>query len=233
MSETDDVATAEAMVAELKAKAETLVARQKQLAEERKALAYDAVALKDPKAAKALALLAVEVLKLGTEMEATAAAGEEADRRLAEAQREAAAASDREAARQALAVIDQLVSHGEVLDDALADAVAAGKNLRDCLNRLHNLSIGHPSHEMLHTLGNMAIRTAMAKSIWSRYYESVAPRDRVSFLAVVASWRANLLADINRRLGEDAPAKGAAVVRDDLAIPPFLKRDPSPAEAQP
>jgi chromosome segregation ATPase len=117
---------------------------------------------------------------------------------------------DKANAREVAKVVEALAEHGQVLDDALHDVVEAGANLRACLNRLHGLQVHHSSHEMLHSLGNLAIRTAMTASIWSRYFETVAPRDRKSFVDVIAAWRASLMADVARRLGETEPAKTEA-----------------------
>jgi hypothetical protein len=227
------VEKAERVIRDLEAKRVELVQRGIEIAESRKRLSFAAIADGDPKAKKELERLDSEAARHTLDLENILAALMTADARVQQARQREAEEQDRAAAREAAKVLDELVSHGEVLDDALADAGAAGTNLRDCLNRLHNLGINHPSHEMLHTIGHRAIRTAMTRSIWSRYFEAIAPKDRVSFAAVVASWRENLLADINRRLGEGEQPKGVAAVRDDLSIPTFLKRDPSPAEAAP
>jgi hypothetical protein len=169
--------------------------------------------------------LATHASELASIDAAIGAAGE----RLAAARQAEAIAADKANALEVRTVIEELAEHGQVLDDALADVVTAGANLRACLNRLHNLGVGHPSHEVLATLGNLAIRTAMQKSIWSRYYEAIAPKDRKSFAAVVASWREHLTVDVERRLGEAVSAQTAA---DGLSIPAFLQRDTPPVEAQ-
>jgi hypothetical protein len=193
---------AQRIVAELEQKRRALIERGRELDEARKRLSFDALT-GDAKSKAALDKANTEAARHGLDMENLVSAIAQGEVNVVAAQRAAAVEDDKAAAREAVKVLDELCEHGTVLDDALADAVTAGANLRDCLNRLHNLGISHPSHEMLHTIGHLAIRTAMTRSIWSRYFEAIAPKDRVSFAAVVASWREHLMADVRRRLGED------------------------------
>ena len=107
-------------------------------------------------------------------------------------------------------VIDELASHGEVVDDCLHDLVEAGVNLRACLNRLHGLGCGSPTHEQLATFGHICVVTALGASIWRRGFEVVAPNQRKTFADIIAAWRTMLMRDVERRLGEDEPAKTKA-----------------------
>lgn len=206
-----NVEQAEHIVAELERKHLAHVQKGTELAAERAAIAFKVHGGDgDPRSRKRLDEINHQLAVHASEAESICAAQKTAAENLVAAQRAAAVEDDKAAAREAVKVLDELCEHGTVLDDALADAVTAGANLRDCLNRLHNLGISHPSHEMLHTIGNLAFRTAMTKSIWSRYHEAVAPKDRVSFAAVVASWREHLMADVKRRLGAAESAKEEA-----------------------
>jgi hypothetical protein len=214
MTEQDAVVAAEKVVADLEAKRRVLIEARAADDAERRAVAFAAHSnggSAEGKAARAtLDKLNAAAVRFDSEFRSIEDAVAVAQDRLQQARQQEAIEADKAAAREAVKVLDELCEHGTVLDDALADAVTAGANLRDCLNRLHNLGISHPSHEMLHTIGNLAFRTAMTKSIWSRYHEAVAPKDRVSFAAVVASWREHLMADVRRRLGEAEHTEEAA-----------------------
>jgi hypothetical protein len=202
---------AEAILASIERKRLAHEQKGTELAAERAAIAFKVHGGDgDPRSRKRLDEINHQLAFHASEAESICAAQKTAAGNLVAAQRAAAAEDDKAAAREVVKVLDELCEHGTVLDDALADAVTAGANLRDCLNRLHNLGISHPSHEMLHTIGNLAFRTAMAKSIWSRYHEAVAPKDRVSFAAVAASWREHLMADVKRRLGGEVKETEAA-----------------------
>jgi hypothetical protein len=146
-----DVEQAEKIVADLKARTEACLTKGRDIAARRHSLSYDALVVKDVKAQKALAQLALDAAQVGNDITTLTSAITEADARLADVQRAEAVAADKANARQVTAVIEELVEAGQVLDDCLHDAVEAGDRLRAGLNRLHNLGVG-PSHEMLLSL---------------------------------------------------------------------------------
>jgi hypothetical protein len=140
-------------------------------------------------------------------MEALLAAAAEADQRLAAARAAEAQAANRAVALQIKQVVADLKEHGEVLDDALADLVTAADNLKECFDRLARLGVSSPRHEQLAVMANLSILTALGQTPWRRYFQTLAPRERKNFAAVMAAWCENLTRDADRRLGETEQAK--------------------------
>jgi hypothetical protein len=96
-------------------------------------------------------------------------------------------------------------------------------------------------------LDNMAVVTALGRSVWKRHHETLAPGQRKTFADLVGAWRAMLLQDVERRLGEEAEPKEAPDMAKKLTKLPIdeishvdhgagddvkvllMKRPPSPA----
>jgi hypothetical protein len=201
MSEQTNTAKAEALVALLEGKRAKLIQDATDLQDERAHVAL-AAHTGDKAARKRLdeinAALAVHQSEPASLDAALRAAGE----KLAAARTAEAIAQDRTVALQVKQVIAELQEHGAVLDDALADLVTAGANLKACFDRLALLGVTSPRYEQLAVLGNLAILTALGQTIWKRGFETLAPNQRKNFAAVMAEWCSNLTRDVERRLGE-------------------------------
>ena len=145
-----------------------------------------------------------------SENESICAAIKEAHGRLEKARQHEAREADRKNALEARKVVEELVEHGQTLDDALHDMVEAGHHLKTCFDRLGQLGISSPRYEQLATFGNLAILSALGRSTWKRYHETLAPNQRKSFVDVVAAWRGMILQEVERRLGEPQQEHEAA-----------------------
>lgn len=169
------VVAAEKVVAGLEAKRVKLIERGRDIADERAVLGYGAHVDNDKDSRAKLDKLNAEAAVHASELASLDAALRTAGEKLAASRRAEALAADRENAREVRRVIDEMAEHGQVVDDVLADLIDAGTNLRACLNRLHGLGCNSPSHEVLATLGQLCILTALGKSIWKRGFETLAP----------------------------------------------------------
>lgn len=202
-------ATAQRVVAELKEKAVALDQRGQQIAEERKALAYGALAEKDAKSVKALAQLALEAAKVGSDMEALAAALEEAERRLAIANAAEVRLEDRGNALAARAVLAEFLEAATSLDEALTAIGEEAVALFAAVRKLHALGVTHPSDEQVRVLGLAAVQTALMSTPWHKAFPFLAPRDRRSWSSLARTWSANIEANVASTLGEGEAAWSA------------------------
>jgi hypothetical protein len=208
---TEQTSRIEALVAALEQKRLLHVQKGTELADERAAIAFKVHGGDgDPRARKRLDEINHQLAVHASEHESICAAQKTAAENLVAAQRAAAVEDDKADAREVAKVLDQLAEHAEVVDDCLADLVTAGDHLRASLNALHELGVRHISHEMLAAYGHLAILTALNRTIWRRGFEILAPGQRKTFGDVVAAWRVSLMADVQRRLGEDESAKEEA-----------------------
>jgi hypothetical protein len=147
----------------------------------------------------------VEAVGLDAKIAAVDDAVAEARRRLEQARDEEARQRDREkvlALRQALT---RFVDAGKACDSALAALVAGSTEMRDALTQMNRLGCSHPSHAQLDALGAIALRTALTATAWVRYFERVAPGERKTFAALVATWSTMVERNIASRLGDDSP----------------------------
>ena len=206
MGEQQQSVEAERIVASLEAKRAKCIQRGTDLQDERANVAL-AAHTGDGKARKRLdeinAALATHASELASIDAAIRAAGE----RLAAARHAEAIEADKANARQIKQVVADLQEHGAVLDNSLADLVTAAANLKECFDRLARLGVSSPRHEQLAVMGNLSILTALGQTPWRRYFQTLAPRERKNFAAVMAAWCENLTRDADQRLGEVEPAK--------------------------
>jgi hypothetical protein len=74
------------------------------------------------------------------------------------------------------------------IDEALGDFATSSHELRDVVNKLHNLGCPSPNHNQIESLGTRAVLTAISQSIFKRAVETLAPGERRSFTPMVATW---------------------------------------------
>jgi hypothetical protein len=199
------VTAAEKVVADLEQKRRALIERGQELAGTRHRLSYDAAVEANPKAVKALATLALDAADVGREMETLVSAIGEAERRLAIAQAAQVRQADCASALELKKLIEDLDEHFTVADDALVDLVSATNNLKVGFDRLFQMGVSNPRQEQLAVMLNLSILTSLGETppLIRRYFQTLAPRERKNLVAVWASWRTSLMADVQRRLGED------------------------------
>jgi hypothetical protein len=205
--QTNSVADAEYRLAEIEQTIARHAERGVELAAARKRASYGAHALHDVEQRKQLAAVVGETVRYETEGRALIDARDEGRRRLEEARQHAAREADKANARQVRKVIDELVEHGAVVDDALHDLVEAGSNLKECFDRLSRLGVTSPRYEQLATLGNICVVSALGRSIWKRYHRTLAPGQRMTFADLTKTWAVTVERDVRARLGEAEQTK--------------------------
>jgi hypothetical protein len=210
----NDVEQAERIVANLETKRRELVEGRAADAEQRRAVAFAAHTGGGDKAAQAaratLDKLAAAAVRFDAELRSVEDAIAEAQVRLHAARAAEAREADRVRALELKKLIGELIENGGVVDDALADLITAGNNLKACFDRLAGHGVSHPRHEQLAVMGNLSILTALGQTPWRRYFQTLAPREKKNFAAVMTSWCEGLSTDVERRLGEVKEVEHAA-----------------------
>ena len=182
----------EKTLSQLADKKERAAQRLREIEQERAQIAYAAHAEGDAKAIKRLEQLAHDAAGIAGEVSSVDTAIAEAHRRLDGAK----AGEAREAARANAAEIKALLTvfaeTARDMDEALADFATSSHELRDVVNKLHNLGCQFPNHNQIESLGSRAVLTAIGQSIFKRAVETLAPGERRSFAPMVATWIANI-----------------------------------------
>jgi hypothetical protein len=200
-SEQTSIDQAQRVARELEDRRRLLLERKQELDESRQRVSFDALT-GDAKAKALLEKLNTEAQRHGLDMENLLAAIAQAEANVAAVCLKEEREQEKASARELKKLIEDMLEHGAVVDDCLADLVTAGNNLQECFDRLSQLHISSPRFEQLATLGHLCILTALNASIWRRGFEMLAPGQRKTFGDVVAAWRVSLMADVQRRLGE-------------------------------
>jgi hypothetical protein len=120
-------------------------------------------------------------LRIALRLSAVDHAATEACSRLAVAQRDAAAAAERERARAALKVVERLIEHYRLSGKAMRDLEAVGAGMVADVTALYQLGISHPSHERVMVNGHRCVATALAHTPWKRYFSPLLNPDRTTF----------------------------------------------------
>jgi hypothetical protein len=177
---------------DLEAKRALLIERGAKLADERRAIAYDAHADGDAKARKRLDQVNAEVATHASELASLDDAIEAAHARAAAAIADVEREKERENALALRAVVNEFAECGRALDAALDQLVAASDQLREHVDRIHALGVNSPSHEQVEVLGYQALLTALNRTRWDRRFERLAPNQRRTFEKLVEGWCAQL-----------------------------------------
>jgi hypothetical protein len=210
-----DVEIVEKTIAQLNDKRDRATKRVQEITGERQQLGYSVHAENDTKAKGRLATLNAEMAAMAGEIESVDGALIEAGKRLAAARQ----AVEREAARTNAAEIKELLTVfatvAQDLDESLADFVTSSHEMRDIVNKLHNLGCQFPNHNQIESLGSRAVLTAIGQSIFKRSVETLAPSERRTFSPMVANWISNISNThikplLDPELGEQTNSRDAA-----------------------
>lgn len=203
----DAPAAARATLADLAAQRQATLARQRELADEREALAFDA-ATGDGPARKALDSLTREAAVAVLTIENLDAAIAAAKRRVAQADDEARVAELR---RKAALARDQLADLDEVgrsLSAALAQFVDTFEQFEKVGDSIRRLGFGFPSRDLQRANTSRAIDTVLQRLRLSS--RPVPPGQRVDLATLVAAWADRVDGRIAQLLGDDDPDREAA-----------------------
>jgi hypothetical protein len=204
-----DIETAEQIVRDLETKRQRLAERGVKLADDRRTIAYDAHADGDAEARNRLDKLNAEAVAHASELTSLDDAIATARERLVAAQQAVARGEDKAKAQQLRQAVAAFAAHGRDLDEALSSVGELGRAMRDDLSRIHDLGSTFPSHAQLDVLGYGALLTALGGTQWAHRFERLAPNQRRTFTALVATWAATVERGIAQRLGKDQKVEAA------------------------
>jgi hypothetical protein len=182
------VDAAQAAIANLTTKRDTLLERGDELATIRASVAFKALSEDDAVAKQKLDQINRESVSHSHELASVDAALVTAKQRLEAAQRHEAKAFDREKAKALRAQLAQFVAAAQTLDDCLDLMVTTGDAMRDIVTEVNRLGLTHPSHAQLDSLGGIALRSSLMLTPWSRHFERVSIVEKKTFSGLVAAW---------------------------------------------
>lgn len=230
------VEQAERVVADLEDRRRLLIERKVEMDEARKRVSFDAHT-GDGKARKVLDGLNAEAQRHGLDLENILAAIAQAQDRLAAARHAEAVEAARVTGLKVREVNTAALEHSVVLSDALHDALLAINNLKKCWDQFSQAGVASPHHQQLKVNVVNVLSGFLSALPWdfqTLCFSYLPVHQRVDVEKLFRTWHAAIEDRYVRpHVGEAEPPKGIAAIRDDLAIPEFLKRDPPPAEAQP
>jgi hypothetical protein len=197
------VAIAEQMLQRFERDRAELIQQRDQHAAKRREISFTAHS-GDSQATELLDGLHDESVKFESRLAAVNDAVAEARRRLEQARDHEAKQQDRDKALALKQALARFVAAGKELDAALEVLITSSTDMRDALTQMNRLGCSHPSHAQLDSLGSLALRTALTNTAWVRYFERVAPGERKTFAALVATWSTMVERSIQQRLGPEA-----------------------------
>jgi hypothetical protein len=195
------IIAAEEVIGKLTAKKAAVLKRVDEIATERAARSYDALAQDDAAAKKALATLSNESLGLDHQIESLDAALAEAATRLEKAQRAELECQNRENATRARSNFKRLGASGV----QIAEHLLAASMLIDDAKRLtddnHSLGYAHPNWQLFQVNLERAVSTWIMTLPLRRGYEHrfLSPRERTDIGRLFAEWSANGLRSIDQQ----------------------------------
>jgi hypothetical protein len=202
---TDEVATAEHTLANLRQKRDALVAHGVELGEQRTKLAF-AAHTGDQAARKRLDKINAEAALHDSELRSLDSAIAEGTARVERARQAEERAQGREIAKELLKRAARLVELAQSLDDAAAIRVECSRVISEELQTMrqiaHGLGVFLPSEQQFLSLGSRAEVTSLMEMPFHRIVERIAPNERRSHSSYVQPWR-------------DAIAKGCAALLGD------------------
>jgi hypothetical protein len=95
---------------------------------------------------------------------------------------------------------------GAKADKALAQFIAAAKNVKKCIVGLQQRGLGSPNSAQLQALGRRAILGALVDSPFAKEFEHVAPRERQNFAQFTSSWAAAIENAVGAKTKKEAAA---------------------------
>jgi hypothetical protein len=196
------VEKAQAVLADLQAKREALIARGHELDERRQEVAFAAHTGSKAERAK-LDEVNSESITFEYDLKALDAAIAEATKRLAAADAAEAQAKERDDARKLREVVDRFVAHAVAVDKAFQTIVRQTNSLEKVLREIHILGCPFPSSAQLDSLGARALGTAIMQTPFRKAFEHLAPSERQHFPQLVRQWADRVEHNfIKPRLGE-------------------------------
>jgi hypothetical protein len=198
---TTSVDDAEATVARLEERRESLLAERLQLESEMGKHSFAAHARSDMKAVAALDEIATKMARIDARLREVDLALAEARERVKAAEAVAAKKAERDRAIKLQKVGAQMVEAAMLADEALVHLIGAGDMLATLVNEIHQLGHPTPNGQQLLSLGERVIVTALMQTIWRRAFPHLAPGERHTFVELVGKWTASLERDIDRVLG--------------------------------
>ena len=186
---TTEVETARATLAELETKLAGITARSIELADERRRIAFDALA-GDGAAEKRLKALNTESAHIHLDVENIRSAIDEAKRRLNAAIRDEETAEDRKNAEAAVAIGERLAERGKLIDEALATALREIDGYKRDVDELHRLGCAAPTSQQFLVFGGIALSTFVMRTPVKVDREHLAPSERRTFVGLSADWSA-------------------------------------------
>ena len=182
------VADAEAILSSLQAKRAELQATAAELAEAKKAAAFDAFT----GGSAELVNVQRSVRAAESDIESIGHAIAEGERRLLLAKAREADLADQTNTAEILRVAAAFRTCGNELDAAARALGEKGRQLTNLLMRLHALGIKAPSFEQFDLLGHQAVLTALGATPWSKRYPPLPPLQRRTFAALVDGWMSSV-----------------------------------------
>jgi hypothetical protein len=178
----------EKTISQLQDKKDRIAQRAKEISAQRQELGFAVHANNDKAAAKKLADLNAEFLTLAGETESIDGALTEAQKRLTAAKQVAAGEVAKASAVEIRNLLTVFATVAQDMDEALADFATSSHELRDVVNKLHNLGCNFPNHNQVESLGSRVVLTAIGQSLFKRAVETLAPGERRTFAPMVATW---------------------------------------------
>jgi hypothetical protein len=186
----------------LQAKLGEVESRQKVLAGERTAIAYDALT-GDAKAARRLQDICSALAVIDQEIASVHAAIQEAARRVAEADDQERAKREAEKRKQAMALSADLVAQASDLDAHLQTFFKMYNSFRNEMIELNRLGAG-PNINVVDSVCRRALETASMGTRLQLVH--LAPTDRVTFEELATSWKAHTAAwALDKSAGQNKP----------------------------
>ena len=198
-----EIEKAEEILANLQAKQRGLASKAVELADERQRISFAAHANGDAKARKRLDEITAATVARQSEMASIEAAISEAEKRLAEAQRNAAIAADRQQAEQLSKEWQCFAATARKLDEHLKQVVALTRVLEETVREMNKLGAASPSQAQVNSLGSRAITTALMSTPFARSFEHLPPRERQTFTGLAEGWSVMVRQNIAARMGAD------------------------------
>jgi hypothetical protein len=204
----ESVQAVEANIADLERKQAAIVARGRELQDERAGVSYSAHT-GDAQARQRLDELNRESAEHASELQSINEALRSARTKLDQARAAESVAADRKRALALRAALKDFAGHARALDDALAIFADQGAALLETLIKMQQLGSVAPSHEQLLALGRRALLAALAETPWRRDFELVEPRLRRSFVELTGVWIAANERTIAAKLGQQKTEEAA------------------------
>jgi hypothetical protein len=196
------VAAAEAVLRDLEAKRDKLLAFGQQLTEARRAHAYQAHAADDPDARRELDNVIAAAATNDGVLTSVQEAISEAETKLAVARAYEADVADQAKARAILELLGAFRECGREMDDAARTLGETGKVLTGLLSQLHAAGVHSPSLQQFDVLGDQALKTAILGTPWGKRYPLLAPHERRMFGDLIDGWATMIESRIRAQLGE-------------------------------